>query len=112
MNWKPDADKFDMGVWVICHAIGKDREKFVNSRIRNEDGSYPITLTVGGVELDFANVAKAINNILIGEVSKRVQSVLDNKYQDIVDEISEIQDRISNQKERFRYDYEEVFKQQ
>lgn len=44
VNYKPD--RTDMGLWVICSAVGDEHEKAKQMK-KNEDGTYPIVFSVG-----------------------------------------------------------------
>ena len=73
----------------------------------NEDGSYPVVFSVGGVELDFSTVAKRIDESVNMLVEDKAKELLNNKYGKLIKEIEEIQDKLEEQKGKiFRYDYE------
>lgn len=104
-NWKPSLSKEDFGTWVVCEAVGKDRD-LIKEMKRNADGSYPIFFSVGGVELDFDKVIQRMNDCIHDMVAKKAQELLNEKYDDLISEIISIRNRIGEQKERFKYDWE------
>lgn len=104
-NWKPSPMTEDIRTWVVCTAVGKDHDLIAKMQ-KNEDGNYPVFFSVGGVELDFDNVANRIEECFGDAVTKKAQELLDNMYEGLVSEIYDMQDRIREQKERFKYDWE------
>lgn len=102
---KIDAAKDRMGLWVICEAIGSDRDVFDVMKI-DEEGMIDVQLIVGGVELDFLNVAKRINEIFDDAVTKKAQELLCDKYDSLINDLENIKERVEDQKERFKYDWE------
>lgn len=114
VNYKPKAT--DVEFELISMAIGGNPD-LVDKIKRNEDGSVPVIFSVGGVDLDFHKVAKMINdrlsaktrvdNIKINKlVTDEAQSLLTEKYNDLINDIVDIQNRIKDQKERFHYKWE------
>lgn len=106
MNYKPKHG--DMELWLICAAINGDNDKILKMVESEEDGIYPVKFEVGGVELDFSVVAKRIEDFIdervasIDElVASKVQEILDDKYGNLIKDISDIQERIYDQKEKF-----------
>lgn len=101
---KPMMEK-DMAMWVVCHAIGEDRY-LIDQMEHTEDG-WPVRFEVGGVELDFNRVCDEIGKQFDDAVARKAQELLDAKYDDIIGEIYDIQERIKAQKGKFKYDWEE-----
>ena len=66
-----------------------------------KDGTYPVKFEVGGVELDFSVVAKRIEDSIDGLVASKAQEFLDDKYENLIKGINDIQERIYDQKEKF-----------
>lgn len=99
MNYKPKHG--DMELWLICAAINGDNDKIFKMVKSEEDGIYPVKFEVGGVELDFSVVAKRIEDSIDELVASKVQKILDDKYENLIKDISDIQERIYNQKEKF-----------
>lgn len=104
VNYKPD--RTDMGLWVICSAIGDDHDK-VKQMQKNEDGTYPIKFSVGGVELDFNKVVKRLDEDLDRLVERKAQKLVDLRYEDLIGDIRDIQERLEYHKDRLKYDWEE-----
>ena len=104
-SWKPTHIEEDVRMWIVCTAIGADR-KLIDKMKKNEDGDYSIFFSVGGVELNFDNVAKRIEECFDEAVAKKAQELLDEKYNDLFDEIDDMRERIKEQKQRFKYDWE------
>ena len=105
-SWKPSPMTEDIRMWVVCTAVGKDHD-LIDKMARNADGSYPVFFSVGGVELDFDNVAKRLEENFEEAVAKKAQELLDNKYNDLLNEIDDMQERIKEQKARFKYEWED-----
>lgn len=105
VNYKPKSD--DMEMWLICTAIGRKNE-LINKMKKNEDGSYPVIFSVGGIELDFNRVAKRIDEEISRLVRNKAETLLDMKFENLIGEIIDIQERLEAQKESlFKYDWEE-----
>lgn len=102
-NYKPKRG--DMEMWMICAAIDKEHD-LIHEMQKNEDGSYPVSFMVGGIELDFSKVAKRVDEQISNLVSERTQSLLNEKYEDLIGELIDIQERIKGQKGLFKYDWE------
>lgn len=104
VSYKPEHG--DMEMWLICVAMGKDY-KLIDKMQKNADGSYPVVFSVGGVELDFGAVAKRIDEQISELVNNKAHALLHDKYEELVGEIYEIQERLENQKkEFFQYEWE------
>ena len=104
VNYKPKRG--DMEMWMICVAIGESH-KLIDKMTKNDDGSYPVIFSVGGVELDFKRVAQRVDEQIKELVEGKAQNLLEEKYENLIGEIYDIQERIKNQKENFfRYDWE------
>lgn len=105
-NWKPTTIPEDVRMWVVCTAVGKDHH-LIEKMKKDEDGNYPVFFSVGGVELNFDNVAKRIEECFADAVTKKAQELLDEKYDDLLNEIDDMKERVKEQKEKFKYDWEE-----
>ena len=96
----------DMEMWMICVAI-KGHHELIDKMEKNEDGSYPVVFSVGGVELDFCEVAKRVDEQISSMVEEKAKELLDDRYEELMGEIIDIQERIKHQKEKlFKYDWE------
>ena len=105
-NYKPKHG--DMEMWIICVAL-KGQHELIDTMKKNEDGSYPVVFSVGGVELDFSTVAKRVDEQISAMVEEKARELLDQKYDDLMGEIIDIQERIKHQKEKlFKYDWEKT----
>lgn len=104
---KFDIMREDMGKHIILESIGPNRH-LIDKMKHNEDGTYDVTLIMGGVELDFNLFAKVVDDQLATLIEKRAQALLDSKYSDLINEINDIQERIQDQKDKFKYDWEET----
>lgn len=105
INYKPKHD--DMEMWLICTAGETKREEMKHMK-SNPDGTIPVKFEVGGVELDFNKVAKRIDESINKLVESKAKELLDSKYESLLREIHDIQERLENQKkELFKYDWEE-----
>lgn len=104
VNYKPD--RTDMGLWVICSAVGDDHDK-VKQMQKNEDGTYPIKFSVGGVELDFNKVIKRLDEDLDKLVERKAQKLIESRYDDLIKDIHDIQERLEYHKDKLKYDWED-----
>ena len=96
----------DMEMWMICVAIGEKHE-LIDKMEKNDDGSYPIIFSVGGIELDFSRVAKRVDEQISELVKNKAEALLEERYGNLIGEIMEIQERIKDQKESlFKYEWE------
>lgn len=104
VNYKPKHG--DMEMWMICVAI-KDQHKLIDKMQKNEDGTYPVFFSVGGVELDFSQVAKRVDEQISILVEERAKELVNSQYGNLIEELMDIQERIEQQKEKlFKYDWE------
>ena len=104
INYKPKHG--DMEMWLICTAIG-EKSELLDKMKKNEDGSYPIVFTVGGVEVDFTRVAKRIDEQINNLVEEKAKEFVAEKYESLFEELNDIQERLENQKNNlFQYDWE------
>ena len=104
MNYTPKHD--DMEMWMICTAIGSDHD-LIDKMKTNPDGSYPVKFEVGGVELDFSKVANRVDEQISEMVKKKAESLLNERYNSLLGEIYDIQERLENQKNKlFKYEWE------
>lgn len=96
----------DMELWLILAALGKgEQRKNPDDFTRNPDGSLPVKFEVGGVELDFSNVAKRIEDSIDSLVMNNAQQLLNTKYSHLINEIEDIQNRLEDQKATlFKYE--------
>lgn len=105
-NYKPKHG--DMEMWMICVAIKGHRE-LIDKMERNEDGSYSVVFSVGGVELDFSAVARRVDEQINTMVEEKAKELLNQKYEKLMGEIFDIQERIEHQKKKlFKYDWEKT----
>ena len=88
-NYKPKHG--DMELWLICAAINGDNDKILKMAKSEKDG----------IELDFSVVAKRIEDSIDELVASKAQEFLDDKYENLIKGISDIQERIYDQKEKF-----------
>lgn len=98
VNCKPERGSMEM--WLICVAIG-EKHDLIKKMKKNSDGSYPVKFEVGGVELDFLKVAQRIENSVNKMVEEKARVFLECKYESLIEEITDIQDRLYYQKEKF-----------
>ena len=93
-------------MWVVCEAIGKNHD-LIDKMQKNEDGSYTVVFTVGGIELDFNRLCERIDKATQELALEKAKEIVDGKYSDLINELYDIQERIEQQKkELFAYDWE------
>ena len=103
-SWKPKSKSIEM--WLVATAIGK-QHNLIDKMQKNEDGSYPIQFTIGGVELDFYQVGKRIQEEIDRITKERAEQMLDERCSDVCEKLEDMQERIKELKERyFKYDWE------
>ena len=74
---------------------------------KNEDGSYPVVLSVGGVELDFNRFCKRLDEATQELAMEKAKELVDEKYGTLINELEDIRERLEYQKkELFSYDWE------
>ena len=95
-----------MEMWVVCTALGGDI-KLLDKMKKNEDGSYPVVLSVGGVELDFNRFCKRLDEATQELAMEKAKELVDEKYGAVFDELEDIRERLEHQKkELFSYSWE------
>ena len=95
-----------MEMWVVCAALGGDSE-LLDKMKKNEDGSYPVVLSVGGVELDFSRFCKRVDEATQELAMEKAKELVDEKYSTVINELEDIRERLEHQKkELFSYDRE------
>ena len=89
-NFEPKHDNMEM--WLVCTAVGKNHE-LIDKMQKNEDGTYPVIFSVGGIELDFHRVVERIQeeidrieNSVNERAMKKAQELLNEKYEDLIDD--------------------------
>ena len=105
-NWKPTPITEDIRMWIVCTAIGADHN-LMERMVKNKDGEYSVFFSVGGVELNFDNVAKRIEECLDDAVTKKAQELLNEKFNDLIDELCDMKDRVKKRRDLFKYDWED-----
>ena len=95
-----------MEMWVVCAALGGN-SKLLDKMKKNEDGSYPVVLSVGGVELDFNRFCKRLDEATQELAIEKAKELVDEKYGTVFDELEDIRERLEHQKkELFSYNWE------
>lgn len=105
--------KDKLAMWFVCSAIGEQFElidKILANKKENESNEeieYEIEFKVNGVELDFERLIRRIDENFRAEVEDRAKLIVSNKFSDIIEAAQEIQKRIEDNKEKFKYDCED-----
>jgi hypothetical protein len=73
---------------------------------KSEYGLKDVKFTVGGIELDFENVVKRIEELFDWEIEEKAKEILSEKYDGLIEEIDEIKARIEKHETAFKYDWE------
>ena len=98
-----------MEMWVVCAALGGNN-KLLDKMKKNEDGSYPVVLSVGGVELDFNRFCKRLDEATQELAMEKAKELVDEKYGTVFDELEDIRERLEHQKkDLFSYSWEKEF---
>ena len=103
-NFNPKETHGSMEMWLVTAAIGKNH-KLIDEMQRNEDGSYPVIFSVGGMKLDFHRVAERfeqevnrIENSINERAMEKAKELLNEKYDGLIKELIDIQEEIKHQK--------------
>lgn len=104
---KFDLIKKSMGHKIILESVGSNYE-LIDKMKKNDDDTYDVTLIVGGVELDFENFAKCVEEQLIDFIEKEAQAIIDSKYSDLIQDVYDMQERIKEHRDKFKWDWEET----
>ncbi len=102
---KFDLIKKSMGHKIILESVGSNYG-LIDKMKKNDDGTYDVTLIVGGVELDFENFAKCVEEQLIDFIEKEAQAIIDSKYSDLIQDVYDMQERIKEHRDKFKWDWE------
>lgn len=102
---KFDLIKKSMGHKIILESVG-DNYELIDKMKKNDDDTYDVTLIVGGVELDFENFAKCIEEQLVDFIEREAQEIIDSKYSDLIQDIYDMQERIKEHRDKFKWDWE------
>ena len=95
-------DQNKMALWMICEAIGDQREDFKNEMKKDENGYHEISLFLNGKELDFERFLNALELAYHHSVKKTASEIVSSKYEDIIGEIYEIQEKLKSHKDLFQ----------
>lgn len=98
---KIDLSRDSVAMFVMCHALGTDTQ-LVNQMRAEEPGVYDIRLICGGVELDFSNVCKRIDECFEQVVEKRAGEMYLEQYDRRADEIAEELQKIGDRLKEIR----------
>lgn len=106
MGSKFIPEPHSMEMWVVCAAIEENRDT-IRKMKKNEDGSYDVSFTVGGVELDFKKLCRRIEEETNRMALEKAKQLVDEKYGTVFEELEDIRERLEHQKkELFSYDWE------
>lgn len=93
-----------MEMYLIRTAIG-DNHELIHNMKKNEDGSYPVVFSVGGVELDFSLILEKITDYMIEATTDKIFFLLRERYNILTNILTDINDKIEKMKIALR-DYE------
>ena len=96
----------DFRVWLVAACMGATSKEEAERMEHDKNGNYPVVFSVGGVQLDFDVAIKRIEESLDDMVTEKAMQLLNDKYQGIIDDIMDIQERVKDQKHLFKYDWE------
>lgn len=104
---KFDLMKNSMGHKIIIESIGGHHD-LISKMKKNDDNTYDVALIVGGVELDFNCFAQCIEEQLVDFIEHEAQAIIDSKYSDLINDIYDMQERIKEHRDKFKWDWEEI----
>jgi len=71
-----------------------------------DDGCRDVKFSVGGVELDFEKVIKAIEQNFDIAIEERARKIVNEKFDNLLNIIDDVTERVSDQTEMFKYNWE------
>jgi len=73
----------DLVGWVMIHAITKGGD--IKNIVKNDDGTYDIRLTIGGVECSFVETIEALQQQRQRIIKEKAQELFDEVFGDVKD---------------------------
>lgn len=94
-------------LYAINDEVRNNLDKIEVIESENGDLLKDIKLIVGGVELDFERVVKRIGEQFDNAIENRAVDIINEKFQSLSSELDDLQERVTENKERFKYNWEE-----
>ncbi len=92
---KVDVINNKMAMFILCEAIGKDREKFKDLKA-DSNGLYDVTITLNGIEVDINRFLENLDISYKDAVKRQASELLSLQYNKISSTINEIQESLEN----------------
>ena len=93
----------NLAMHIVCMAVGED-SNLVNQFDYTQNGEHDIVFTVDGVELDFSNVIKRIDDLFEQAVKEQAGKMYLEKFNDTSEKINNELQLIREKLEDIRYD--------
>lgn len=100
---KINFQKNTLAMHIVCMAIGEN-SKLTEQLDYSNNGDHDIIFTVDGVELDFSNVIKDIDEMFEQAVKEQAGKMYLEKFNDASEKISNELQLIRERMEDIRYD--------
>lgn len=92
-----DLKENKLAMWAVCEAIGSQHElidKMESIETEGEKILKEIKFIVGGVELNFLNVIKAIDNNVMFMINKKATELIEEKFDGIINTLEDVKSNI------------------
>lgn len=100
---KINFQKNTLAMHIVCMAIGEN-SKLTEQFDYSNNGDHDIIFTVDGVELDFSNVIKEIDDMFEQAVKEQAGKMYLEKFNDVSEKINNELQLIRERMEDIRYD--------
>jgi len=92
---KVDVTHNKMAMFMLCEAIGGDREEFKDLKA-DDNGLYDVTIALNGVEVDMNRFSENLDRSYRDAVKRQARDLLSMEYDKISSAINEIQESLEN----------------
>lgn len=80
----------NMGMFLVCEAIGEERKEFMDIK-PDTDGCYDLTITLNGKEINVERFLKSLQASYNDSVRRKAADLLYLEYEGMLDSIHSIQ---------------------
>jgi hypothetical protein len=97
---KVDVIHNKMAIFMLCEAIGGDREEFKDLKA-DENGLYDVTITLNGIKVDVNRFIENLDRSYRDAVKRQARDLLSMQYDKISSIINEIQESLESHNKLF-----------
>lgn len=97
---KVDVIRNKMAMFMLCEAIGGDREEFKDLK-SDENGLYDVNITLNGFEVDVNRFIENLDRSYRDAVKRQARDLLSMQYDKISSTINEIQESLESHNKLF-----------